>query len=182
MIKSIDSILDFWFSDNFKKYWFNSTAALDQEIKVLFESTYQAAVDGQLDDWMTLPTGSLALILLFDQFPLHMYRGEKESFATERQSRDVATVVITNSFDKKLSNLKKVFCYMPFMHSEDINDQAMAIELYSKAGLTDNLRFAKHHYDLVARFGRFPHRNNILGRTNTAEEEHYLQSKNAFLG
>ena len=182
MIKSIDSILDFWFSDNIKKYWFNSTDELDLEIKSIFEPTCQAAVDGQLDHWMTLPTGSLALILLFDQFPLHMYRGEKGSFASERRARDVALYVIENGSDLKLSDIQKKFCYMPFMHSEDLNDQAMSIELYSKAGLTDNLRFAKHHYDIVERFGRFPHRNKILGRANTAEEEHYLKSKHAFLG
>ena len=180
--ETIDSIIDFWFSDDMAKQWFNSTPELDLKIKSNFEEIYQSAVNGELDHWQTSPLGCLALILLFDQFPLNMYRGKEQSFATESRSRAVAEQAINNSFDEKLSDQQKVFVYMPYMHSEDLEDQAKGIELYSKAGLKENLRFAKHHHDIVERFGRFPHRNKILGRTNTPEEEVYLNSKQAFLG
>jgi len=180
--ETIDSIIEFWFSNDIVKLWFNSNKELDLKIKSQFEPTYQLAVEGKLDDWQSSPLGCLALILLFDQFPLNMYRGSKESFATESRSREVAAVAIKKGFDRKLSNQQKVFCYMPYMHSEDLGDQAAAIELYAKAGLKENLRFAKHHYEIVERFGRFPHRNKILGRTNSSSEEEYLNSKQAFLG
>ncbi len=179
---TIDSILDFWFSDEMTKQWFNSTPELDLKIKLNFEEIYQSAVDGKLDHWQTSPLGCLALILLFDQFPLNMYRGEKQCFATESRSREVAASAINNGFDAELSDQQKIFFYMPYMHSEDLKDQVKGIELYTKAGLKENLRFAKHHHDIVERFGRFPHRNKILGRTNTPEEAAYLSSKQAFRG
>ena len=178
----LDSIIEFWFSDEFSKHWFNSTPALDCEIKSQFESTYILAIAGTLQHWQTSPSGCLALILLFDQIPLNMYRGQRECFAAESQSRDVASIAILKEFDKNLSDPEKKFVYMPYMHSEDITDQVKAIDLFSKAGLTENLKFARHHHDIVNRFGRFPHRNKILGRLNTAEEEEYLNSDQAFHG
>jgi len=181
-LETIDSIINFWFSDDIEKHWFNSTEELDQDIKFQFECTYLAAVDKRFEHWQSSLAGCLALILIYDQFPLHMYRGNKKSFSTDEQSRAVAVVAINNSFDEKMSDKQKVFCYMPFMHSEELDDQVMAVDLYFKAGLTTNLRFAKHHHDLVARFGRFPHRNLILGRENTADEAEYLKSNHAFLG
>ncbi len=184
MIKQdlLDSIIDFWFSAEIARHWFNSTPELDRDIKSRFEAAYHIAVGGELEHWQASPSGCLALILLFDQFPLNMYRGEKESFAAEAMSRDVAFLAITKGFDKKLAEQKKKFVYMPYMHSEDIKDQEMAIELFSKAGFTENLKYARHHHDIVDQFGRFPHRNKILGRLNTAEEEKYLKSEQAFLG
>ncbi len=180
--ETINSIIDFWFSEEIIKRWFNSTPELDLKIKSLFESTYQSAVDGNFNDWQTTPLGCLALILLFDQFPLNMYRGKLESFLTEAKSRDVAAIAIESNFDENLSKQQKTFMYMPFMHSENIDDQNKAIELFTKADLKDNLRYARHHHDIIKRFGRFPHRNKILERKNTADEDEYLKSGKAFLG
>jgi len=177
-----DSIIGFWFSKQVAKCWFNSTPELDQTIKSKFELTYQIAKEGSLAHWQTSPLGCLALILLFDQFPLNMYRGLSQCFATEAQAREISDIAISKCFDEELYDKQKVFVYMPYMHSENINDQNTAIELYTRAGLKDNLRFAMHHHGIVERFGRFPHRNKILGRKNTSDEDEYLKSDKAFLG
>ena len=132
--------------------------------------------------WEQTAEGALALVILLDQMPLNMYRGQPESFATEAQSREVAGRAITRHFDQYLPDKGKAFLYMPFMHSENLADQDRSVELFTNAGLQDNLRFARHHRDIVRRFGRFPHRNAILGRNSTPEETAWLASGEAFLG
>lgn len=175
-------IIDFWFDENSKKVWFNSTPVFDAELKEKFEETYLAARDGELSAWEANAEGILALVILFDQFPLNMYRGDVKSFSTEQRSRDLALTAIEKGLDKDLSNEQKSFLYMPFMHSENLEDQDKAIALFEDAGLKDNARFAHHHRDIVQRFGRFPHRNSILSRENTDAEKNYLVSGEAFLG
>ena len=126
--------------------------------------------------------GALALVIVLDQFPLNMYRGEARAFATEALARQVADRALARGYDQELAAVEKAFLYMPFMHSENLMDQDRCVSLYEAAGLEDNLRFARHHREIVRRFGRFPHRNRSLGRSSTAEEEAYLSSKQAFLG
>jgi uncharacterized protein (DUF924 family) len=109
-----------------------------------------------------------------------MYRGLPQGFATEAQARDVSQLSVRQGFDKDLHDSEKVFLYMPFMHSENIEDQAFSVQLFENAGLDSNLRFARHHHGIIQRFGRFPHRNRILGRKNTSAEINYLNSKDAF--
>ena len=111
-----------------------------------------------------------------------MFRQQARSFATENKARQVADLATDKGLDQSLSAEQKAFLYLPFMHSENLADQDKSVELFEKAGLTENLRYAKHHRELIQRFGRFPHRNRILGRESTAEEEDYLNSKEAFLG
>ena len=175
-------IIDFWFNEGNKSLWFNSNPVFDAELKEEFEETYRAGCDGELSDWEQQPEGLLALVILFDQFPLNMYRGEEQSFATEERSRLLAQKAIEKGWDKKLSDEKKAFLYMPFMHSENLHDQDTGISLFEQAGLKDNARFAHHHRDIIQRFGRFPHRNSILNRENTDAEKNYLISGEAFLG
>ncbi len=175
-------LLDFWFSERVKKMWFNSTPEFDRELQEKFESTYLEAMRGEHDDWANEVEGALALVILFDQLPLNIYRKKMESFQAEEKSREIAGQVIENKWDEQLDSSQKAFLYMPFMHSEDIQDQDLALSLFARAKLDDNLKFAKHHRDIVVRFGRFPHRNAILGRENTAAEQDYLNSKEAFLG
>ena len=131
---------------------------------------------------MDSPAGCLALVIVLDQLPLNMFRGEAESFSTEAQSRDVARHAINQGFDAQLEIEQRAFLYMPFMHSEDLADQDLGIELFDQPGLETNLRFARHHREIVARFGRFPHRNDALGRESSAAEIEYLNSKGAFTG
>ena len=179
---SSKDIIHFWFEEVDSKLWFNSTPDFDQHIHSRFESVYQAALNSELDDWQETAEGCLALIILLDQFPLNMYRGKPEGFAGESKAREVAVFAIEHGFDQQLEDKQRAFMYMPFMHSEDISDQDRSVALFEKAGLEENLRFAKHHRDIVRTYGRFPHRNKILGRESSAAEIDYLTSDKAFLG
>lgn len=175
-------IIDFWFADATRKLWFDSTPEFDAELERRFEQTWDRARRGELDDWMQTATGCVALAIVLDQFPLNMFRGSAESYSTEVQAREVARVAIERGFDSGLETAHKAFLYMPFMHSEALEDQQRALRLFDQPGLESNLRFARHHHDIVARFGRFPHRNAVLGRDSTADEIAYLNSKQAFTG
>jgi len=175
-------LIDFWFSEETSKRWFNSTPAFDQALIDTYESTWEEAKQGKLDHWRQSATGSLALVIVLDQFPLNMFRGQAKSFSTESQSRDVARLAIDKGFDQVLPSSQVSFLYMPFMHSEDLDDQALGVELFKKPGLESNYRFARHHYTIVERFGRFPHRNKILGRESSEAEVKYLNSKEGFQG
>jgi uncharacterized protein (DUF924 family) len=180
--ETIDDILTFWFSERVKPLWYNSTPEFDRELRDKYMDTYQAALNGELSVWEETPQGALALVICLDQFPLNMFRNKAESFAGEAPSRQVAAMAIKKGFDQSLEGVQKAFLYLPYMHSEELTDQDRVLELFSKAGLEDNLKWANHHRDIVKRFGRFPHRNAILGRQNTPEEIAYLQSDEAFTG
>ena len=173
-------IIEFWFSPRVKKLWFKSTAEFDRELREKYLDTWQQAKNGELDHWRDSAAGCLALVIVFDQFPLNMFRHDAERYSTEARSREVARHAIEAGFDSALEADQKAFLYMPFMHSEDLADQRLALELYQQPGLESNLRFARHHHDVVARFGRFPHRNEALGRQSTEAEIEYLNSKEAF--
>lgn len=177
-----EEIIAYWYSPEVNQQWFAATAQLDAEIKAHFESLWQAASSGELDHWRTSPRGCLALVILLDQFPLNMYRNRPESFSTEAKSIEVARYAIEKGFDQALQPQHKAFLYMPFMHSEKLSDQDLSVKLYTEAGLKDNQHFAEHHRDLIRRFGRFPHRNRILGRISTGAEIEYLKSEQAFTG
>ena len=175
-------ILDFWFSDEVRPRWFDSTPAFDRRLRQAYEDLWQRARRGELDHWQQSADGCLALAIVLDQFPLNMFRGEAESFATETQAIAVARAALERGFDRELPDERRAFLYMPFMHSEDFDDQERSVELFAQPGLEKNHRFARHHRDIIARFGRFPHRNAALGRASTAEEAEYLNSKGAFKG
>jgi uncharacterized protein (DUF924 family) len=175
-------IIDFWFADDVRKLWFNSTAEFDRSLRERFEDILKQADQGELDHWMETAAGCLALVIILDQFPLNMFRGNAQSFATEARSREVARVAIANGFDKVLAAEQQAFLYMPFMHSEDLADQQLAVEFFAQPGMESNLRFARHHHAIVETYGRFPHRNAVLGRTSTAAEIEYLNSREAFNG
>lgn len=176
------SLIEFWFSDEVSERWFKSIPDFDRQLFERYSEIWQAAKRRELDDWCDTATGSLAMVILLDQFPLNMFRGSAKSFSTEAQSRDVARAAIDQGFDRELAAAQKSFFYMPFMHSENLNDQALSLKLFDQAGLEDNFRFARHHYGIVERFGRFPHRNKILGRESTDAEIEYLNSKQGFKG
>jgi len=180
--ESPQSIVEFWFSDKVQPLWFQSTPEFDAELRDRFETVWQAAEQARLDDWAETPEGALALVILFDQIPLNIYRGDALCFATEAKSREIANLAIERRYDAQLTDDQKAFLYMPLMHSESIVDQDKAVALYEAAGLAGNLKFAQHHRDIVHRFGRFPHRNRILGRQSTEAEQAYLQSDEAFHG
>ena len=175
-------ILDFWFSDEIRKLWFNSTPEFDAMLRERYQDAWQQAGRGELDHWLQDAAGCLALVIILDQFPLNMFRDQALAYATEAQSRDVARVAIQRNFDCLLEVEQRAFLYMPFMHSEELADQQRALELFAEPGLEGNLRFARHHHDIIEKFGRFPHRNEALGRVSSVAEIDYLNSKQAFTG
>ncbi|MDA8092539.1 MAG: DUF924 domain-containing protein [Betaproteobacteria bacterium] len=175
-------MLDFWFSDAMRRRWFASTPKLDAEIRDRFEGLWQQAAAGTLDAWQETPEGALALVIVLDQLPRNMYRGRPESFSTAQQAVAVAKHAIEHGFDQRIGKDRLAFLFMPLMHSERLDDQDASVRLFAGAGLADNLRWAEHHRDIVRRFGRFPHRNAILGRESTREEQDYLASPRAFKG
>ncbi len=181
-VVSYISVLDFWFSKPVKKLWFKSTPEFDTEIRNKFHRLWKFAKEKQLSDWEKSANGCLALVIVLDQFPLNMFRGNAKSFSTEADAIQISHLAISKSFDEVLDSTRLPFLYMPLMHSENIEDQNLSVELFSKKGLENNLRFAKHHRDIIKKFGRFPHRNLILNRTSTTEELEYLKSPQAFMG
>lgn len=177
-----DEVLGFWFTPRVRKRWFNATAAFDRELAERFSATYRVGAAGRLAQWSARPEQAVALVIVLDQFPLNMFRGRPESFATEAVARHVAGDAIGRGFDAVVPGEYKGFLYLPYMHSEDLADQDHALELFERAGLSDYLRWARHHRELIRRFGRFPHRNAILGRESTPDEAAYLRLNDAFRG
>jgi len=175
-------ILEYWYSEFMQKHWFSSTPALDGEIREKYQRLWERAAEGELDHWQDSPDGALALVIVLDQFPLNMFRGKPEYFRTERKAVEVTLDALKKGFDKQLSKDRLGFLLMPLMHSERIEEQDLSVKLFHQYELTANIKFAEHHRELVRKYGRFPHRNAILGRENTPAEVEYLASKNAFKG
>lgn len=175
-------VLDFWFSADTRPLWFRATPEFDARLREEFLDVWQAAARGELENWNATPEGALALVIVLDQFPLNMFRGQAESFSTEALSRGVARKAIDRGWDRDLDDAGKAFLYLPFMHSEALDDQERSVRLFRDADLVDNLRWAEHHREIIQRFGRFPHRNAALGRESSGEELEWLASKGAFRG
>jgi len=175
-----EQLLEFWFSDESRARWFDSTPEFDDRLRDAWLGLWQQARDGELGDWEGSARGALALVIVLDQLPLNMFRGRPESFSTERAACAVAGRAIDRGFDQQLEEGERVFLYLPYMHSEEIAVQECSVAMFEAAGMDP--KWARHHRDIVARFGRFPHRNAILGRTSTAEELTWLASDEAFGG
>jgi len=180
-IQAMD-IIDFWFAGPMPAYWFRSTPELDAEIRRLFEPTWEEALAGGYRHWEESAQGCLALAIILDQFPLNMFRGQPRAFSSEAQAIGVTLHAERKGFDRQLTGEQQAFLYMPLMHSENLQHQDESVRLFEAAGLMSNARFARHHRELIRRFGRFPHRNAILGRPSTDLELAYLSSKEAFTG
>jgi uncharacterized protein (DUF924 family) len=175
-------ILNFWFGDPSSSdygqpqpHWFNSTPELDQNVRDTFGHSYEQASKGELDEFKKTPEGSLALILIFDQFSRNMFRGTPQVYAMDTQAVEIAKEAIQMGFDQELTDFQRKFIYMPFMHSEDLKEQNKSVELFESLGEEATLKYALSHRDIVARFGRFPHRNGILNRESTPQEIAFLK-------
>ena len=165
-------VVSFW-HDAGAERWFKKDEAFDAEIKRRFLPTYEAAAAGKLRDWENSAEGALALLILLDQFPRNMFRGDKRAFATDPLARAITAGALIKGFDAQVGDMRGFF-YLPFEHSEDMADQERGIALYKAAGDADGLKWAALHADIIRKFGRFPHRNKVLGRTTTAEEQKFL--------
>lgn len=153
--------------------WFRRDDDFDREFRERFLAAHESAAAGRLHDWAETAEGALALVLLLDQFPRNAFRGTPRMYATDAQARATADRAIAAGFDRAVDAELRQFFYLPFMHSEALVDLERCVELNSDIG-GEPLRYAQHHRGVVQRFGRFPHRNAILGRPSTAEEERFL--------
>ena len=173
-LPSVADVVGFWRATGPDK-WFEKDAAFDDEVRKRFLTLYEAAASGKLTTWEGSAEGALALLILLDQFPRNMFRGQARAFATDPLARAVASRAILNGFDGAFADMRSFF-YLPFEHSEDLADQERGLTLYKAAGDDDGLKWAKIHADIIRRFGRFPHRNAVLGRVSTPEEQAFLDS------
>ena len=153
--------------------WFAKEADFDRRFREAFLGAHEAAARGDLDHWMTTPEGALALLLLLDQFPRNAFRGTPRMYATDTSARRIATAAVDAGHDQAMSADLRTFFYLPFGHSEDLADQERSVALCAPLGSPDSAH-SERHRDIVKRFGRFPHRNPILGRNMTAEEQEFL--------
>ena len=170
-----DDIVAFWQAAGSTR-WFSKDAAFDAEVRDRFLATYEAAVAGRLAPWETNPEGALSLLIVLDQFPRNMFRDSARTYAADPLARAVADRALARGYDRRVPPDMRTFFYLPFMHSEALADQERCVALYRALGDAESLKFAEDHADIIRRFGRFPHRNRVLGRATTAEEEAFLQS------
>lgn len=168
-----EEVLTFWREAGPDK-WFKRDPAFDEEIRMRFAATYAAAKAERLADWEATANSALALVIVLDQFPRNMFRNDPRAFAADAAARAVCERALTRGFDKQVAASEQSFFYVPFMHSEALADQERCIALYKAAGNEDGLKWADLHADIIRRFGRFPHRNAVLGRTTTPDEQAFL--------
>jgi uncharacterized protein (DUF924 family) len=173
MIPSPSQLLQFW-RDAGPARWFARDDAFDAELRERFLAPHEAAAGGALADWGASADGALALVLLLDQFPRNAFRGTPRMYATDAKARAVAAEAIGAGFDHQVDSGLRRFFYLPFMHSEELADHDRSVALNEPLG-GESLRYARHHRDIVRRFGRFPHRNAALGRESTPEEAAFLK-------
>jgi uncharacterized protein (DUF924 family) len=169
------AILDFWLSETDPKQWWAKDIEFDRLVTERFQSTHDAAVKGELFAWRETPKGRLAEILVLDQFSRNIYRDSPSAFAFDAQALVLAQEAIRANAQQKLPAKQKAFLYMPFMHSESNIIHDIALKLFSEPGLEHNLKFELKHKAIIDRFGRYPHRNAILGRESTEEEIAFLK-------
>jgi len=167
-----DEVLSFWREAGADR-WFEKDEAFDGAIRARFLATYEAAARGELAGWEASAEGTLALVIVLDQFPRNMFRGSPRIFAADEHARRAANLAIKRGYDLDVPPDMRGFLFLPFMHSEDLADQNRCVELY-RAANDEHLKYAIEHRDIIRRFGRFPHRNAVLGRTSTPDEQAFL--------
>ncbi|RZF56751.1 DUF924 domain-containing protein [Acinetobacter halotolerans] len=172
-------ILDFWFSPDHRSLWFAKSDEFDTKIRGLFQPIHDQATQAELWSWRQTPEGRLAEIIVLDQFSRNLYRDQAQAFAYDSMALMLAQEAISLQLDAQLSPEQRSFLYMPFMHSESKLIHEFALKLFQRLGNEINLDFEKKHKVIIDRFGRYPHRNAILGRTSSAEELEFLTQPNS---
>ncbi|GAA3720816.1 DUF924 family protein [Oceanisphaera sediminis] len=169
------SVLTFWFEALTPARWWQKSKALDDDIRRRFGDLHRRACLGELFEWRTRAEGRLAEIIVLDQFSRNIYRNRPAAFAADGMALALAQEAISAGAERGLTRQQRVFLYMPMMHSESLKVHDVALALFEKNEVADNLAFEIRHREIIARFGRYPHRNAILGRESTAEEIAFLQ-------
>ncbi|HEY6259043.1 MAG TPA: DUF924 family protein [Xanthobacteraceae bacterium] len=172
---SPQDVLTFWRAAGPPK-WFGKDAGFDREIEARFLASHEAAAAGRLSDWEATPEGALALLILLDQFPRNMFRGSARAFATDPLARAVAERAVARGFHLRVGSSERMFFALPFEHSENLADQERSLALSRQFGDGTADKYAEIHAGIIRRFGRFPHRNAVLGRATTAEEQAFLDA------
>ena len=165
----VSEVLDFWFGLAPQQWW-KADAELDRSCSARFEALWEEQRGRPVSDFLGSPDEALAAIILFDQLPRNMFRGHADQFATDHLALQIAKEAIERGYDEAFEQPKRGFMYMPFQHSETLEDQQRSLALFAALGDDDQLEFARKHHDVIERFGRFPHRNRMLGRKPTALE------------
>jgi uncharacterized protein (DUF924 family) len=184
-VRKASRVLDFWFgarpSPDYghpRKPWFEKSDAFDSDIHERFSNLQAQAAAGRLDAWQASSKSALALIVLLDQFPRNMHRGSPKAFACDPKAHGVARYAVSRGFDRVLLPVERWFVYLPFEHAEDLAMQRESLRLFAGLGFDPEsagaIDYARRHFDIIARFGRFPHRNDILGRISSADETEFL--------
>jgi uncharacterized protein (DUF924 family) len=167
------TVLAFWRQSGSER-WYKRHDPFDAELRGKFLALWQRAAAGELSAWEATDDGALALVIVLDQFPRNMFRDEAKAYSSDPLALEVANRALARGADTRVEPALREFLYLPFMHSEHLKDQLRCVELFSNFGSPDNVRHAHNHADIVRRFGRFPHRNPVLGRAMTAEERAFL--------
>lgn len=182
-------IHEFWFGapgspdhGRNREAWFKADDAFDAEIRAQFLDDFESAARGDLDSMAEGSVGALALIILLDQFPRNMFRGSARAFATDPKALSIADATVARGLDQALTDIERAFVYLPFEHSERLADQDRSVALYEALGDAESLDYAVQHRVIIERFGRFPHRNAVLGRESTPEEEAFLEEPGSSFG
>lgn len=168
-------VLDWWFDEATKPSWFERSDAFDLAVAERLGDWHEKAGAGALDGWAVTPQGLLALVILLDQVPRNIHRGTAAAFATDAKALALARLAVDRGFDRDMGPDERLFLYLPFEHAEDLTDQERSVALFRALGDPTYLDYAIRHRDVIARFGRFPHRNVILGRESTAAERQFLE-------
>ena len=172
-------VIDFWFNEITPEQWWEKSAAFDKEIKTRFQDIYKKAAVGELFNWRYKPLSSLAEIIVLDQFPRNIFRDKKQAFATDPLAVCLSQFAVDKGFDRDLSPEQKAFMYMPLMHSESAEIHKAAEFLFSAEGMENYHKFELQHKAIIDRFGRYPHRNKILGRRMKKIETEFLKEPNS---
>ena len=162
-------VLKFWFGLRPEQWW-NGGAELDHRIKQDFLKLWYDKRQLPLEAFLTDPLTALAAVILFDQFSRNMFRGHADAYSTDHMALGIAKEAVARGFDEDLASVERKFLYMPFLHSERLEDQDRALLLFTAIGDDEQIKYSKHHRDIIERFGRFPHRNAVLGRTSRPDE------------
>ena len=166
-------VLEFWRGAGHER-WFKADSDLDKQVSERFSGLHKAAAAGELSAWEETAEGALALVIALDQFPRNMFRGTARAFSTDPMAREVSRRALARGFDREVEPAMRSFFYMPFMHSENLADQEFCVELFRASRDAEGIKYAEIHRDAIRRFGRSPHRNEMLGRNLSADEVAYL--------
>lgn len=179
-MESYKSILDFWFNELSPGDWFVKNTELDKKIHSRFHDLLVSASKGELFDWRKTPEGRVAEIIVLDQFSRNIFRGKAQAFAQDAMALILAQEIVLLNLDKSLPLTYRSFAYMPYMHAESLVIHKEAVKLFSIPGLEEGLKYEILHKEILEKFGRYPHRNEILGRTSTPEEIEFMKSHSGF--